>query len=92
MRLVGRAKLVSLAQRDERTAKWISSWVAEFRDANWKRPTDVTGQFPTVRLGNDGTFLFIVPRHKVGIHVLITFAQGIALIIAIRVLDTANGH
>ena len=92
MRLIGLAKLAPLTQRDHNAARWVTSWIAELRDAHWKRPNDVAGQFPKARQQNDGTFLFPVPRREVEIHVLIAFAQGIALIVAVRVLDAANGH
>lgn len=86
MRLIGRAKLVALGEQDRDTAKWVANWVAELRDAHWKRPADVIAQFPKVRQQKNGTFLFPVPKCQVGIHVLIAFSLGVALIIAIRIL------
>jgi mRNA interferase HigB len=90
VRLIGRAKLVPLSQQDRDTAKWVASWIAEVRDAHWKRPADVAAQFPKVCQQEDGTFLFPVPRRHVGIHVLIVFSRGVALIVAIRVIEAAN--
>jgi len=92
VRLIGREKLVPLGEQDRNTAKWVASWIAEIRDAHWKRPADVAGQFPKARQQNDGTFLFPVPQRQIGIHVLMAFSQGVALIIAIRVFEVANGH
>ena len=92
MRLIGRAKLVPLSQQDRDTARWVASWIAELRDAHWKRPADVAGQFPRARQQHDGTFLFPVPQRQVGIHVLVAFSQGVALIVAIKVFEAANGH
>jgi mRNA-degrading endonuclease HigB of HigAB toxin-antitoxin module len=92
VRLIGRAKLVPLSEQDRDTAKWVASWIAELRDAHWKRPSDVALQFPKACQRNDGTFIFPVPRRPVGIHVLIAFSRGVALIIAIRDIEAANGH
>lgn len=84
MRLVGREKLVTLTERNKKAAKWVTSWMAELRDAHWKRPSDVMGQFPNVRCQNDGGFVFPVPHCEIGIHVLIAFAPGVVLIAAIE--------
>lgn len=91
MRLIGRAKLLALGQ-DHETAKWVASWIAELRGAHWKRPADVAGQFPKVWQQKDGTFLFPVPQRQVGIHVLVAFSQGVALIVAIKAFEIANEH
>jgi hypothetical protein len=92
VRLIGRAKLASLSERDGETAKWIAGWIGELRVASWKRPTDVRGQFPRAFQRSDGTFLFPVLQHQVGIDVLIDFSQSVALIVAIKILEDANGH
>jgi mRNA-degrading endonuclease HigB of HigAB toxin-antitoxin module len=92
VRLIGRAKLMALSRHDRDTAKWIASWIAELRDAHWKRPTDVSRQFPKACQQNDGTFLFPVPQRQLGIHVLIAFSQDVALIVAIRVFEIVHEH
>ena len=92
MRLIGRAKLASLGERDGETARWVAGWIAELRDANWKRPADIGGRFPTASQQSDGTFLFPVPQRQVGVRVLIAFPQSIVLIVAIRILEAANGR
>ena len=91
MRLIGRAKLASLSERNRETARWVAGWIAELRDANWKRPADIGGPFPRAAQQNDGTFLFPVPQCQVGVHVLIAFSQSIVLIVAVRVLEASNG-
>lgn len=92
MRLIGRHKLLSLPTGDPDTTTWVTNWVAELRDAHWKRPADVQGQFPKAQIQDDGAFVFPVPRIHVGIRVMITFPHGVALIVAINVLEAANGH
>ena len=92
MRLIGREKLMTLGEQDRDTAKWVVSWIAELRDAHWKRPADVTGQFPRARQQDDGSFVFPVPRRQVGINVLMAFSRGLALVLAIKGLKATNGH
>lgn len=92
MRLIGRVRLASLAKEDADTARWVASWMVELQDANWKRSSDILGHFPKVIQKNNGTFVFPVSHHKIGIHVLITFPQSLVLIVAIRVLEVTNGH
>jgi mRNA-degrading endonuclease HigB of HigAB toxin-antitoxin module len=89
VRLIGRAKLVPL-KKDPHTAKWVVSWIAEVRDAQWKRPADVAKQFPSVLHDPDGTFLFLMPQRSIGVRVLVAFAGGVALVVAVRVLEVAN--
>lgn len=91
MRLIGRAKLVPL-ERDRDTAKWAVNWVAEVRDAQWKRPADVAKQFPNVVYDSDGTFLFRVPQRSIGVRVLVAFTEGVALVVAVRVFEVANEY
>lgn len=67
-------------------AKWVPGWVAELRDAHWKRPSDVVGQFPKARQENDGTFLFPIAGRPAGIHALIVFPRGLVLILSVKVL------
>ena len=90
MRLIGREKLVALRKKDRDTGKWVLIWVVELQNAHWKRPADVAAQFPRVRHQNDGTFLFPVPQQQIGIHVLMTFAQGLALILAVKELNALH--
>jgi mRNA-degrading endonuclease HigB of HigAB toxin-antitoxin module len=92
VRLIGRTRLAPLGEEGRDTAIWVASWMAELRDADWKHPADISGQFPKAIQHIDGTFLFPVPNLRIGIHVLITFSQNLALIIAIRVLEVANGR
>lgn len=92
MRLIGRAKLASLSERDRETAKWVASWIAELREANWRRPADVGRRFPKASEQNDGTILFPVPKHRVGIQVLIGFSYNVVLITSVKDVESANGN
>jgi len=91
VRLIGRAKLIPL-RKDRETAKWVVSWAAEVRDAQWKRPDDIARQFPSVLHDTDGTFLFRVPERPIGVRVLVAFTEGVALVVAVRVFEVANEY
>lgn len=90
--MIGRAKLAALGEQDREIARWIANWVAELRDAHWKRPADIAGHFPKARLQSDGTFLFPIADREFEIHVMIAFPRGIALILSIKLFDVANGN
>ena len=83
---------MAFSEQDRDTAKWVMSWIAELRDAHWKRATDVTGQFPKALQQKDGTFLFPVPQRPIGVHVLIAFSRGLVLVLAIKGLKATNGR
>lgn len=92
MRVIGRAKLASLVEKDRQIGTWVASWLAELRDANWRRPTDVGARFPNASRQNDGTILFPIPNSGVWIQVLIAFPHGVVLVTSIKVLEAANGN
>jgi mRNA-degrading endonuclease HigB of HigAB toxin-antitoxin module len=88
--LIGRHKLTPLKNDGPVVRKWLANWVAEVTDAHWKRPSDVTSQFPTARLYQDGSFLFPITNHEAGIRLLISYSQNVALITALQTSKTAN--
>lgn len=92
MRLIGRAKLEALAERDREAAKWVANWVTELREANWMRAADVGKRFPKALQQADGTILFPVPRQGLGIQVLMAFPEKVALITRVKSLDVENGN
>lgn len=90
MRLVGRGKLLTLSKHNEVAAQWVSNWIAAIGDAHWKRPADVVKQFPRAIQQDEKTFLFPVGPRLAEVHLLITFAYGVALVTTIRMLNAAN--
>lgn len=92
MRLIGRHNLSPLWQEEESIRKWLTNWAAEICDAHWKRPSDVTNQFPKVRQGPGGCFLFPIAKHPAVIRVLICFPQGVVLITELRASEATDGH
>ncbi|WP_083394758.1 type II toxin-antitoxin system HigB family toxin [Marinobacter sp. AC-23] len=84
MRLIGRGKLQCLSRTDESARTWICAWVAELTDANWKRPADVSQQFPNARQSQPGSFIFPISNCNKEVSLQIAFQQGIAVITGLQ--------
>ncbi|HCP54674.1 MAG: hypothetical protein CMK72_18425 [Pseudomonadaceae bacterium] len=82
MRLLGRDQLLPLKGKSEQIDKWISSWVSEIANANWKSPDELIEQYPSVQKLEEGHFSFCVSSSHHFIGLKIAFAQGIAIITA----------
>lgn len=80
MRLIGRGKLLSLLTSKPEEKKWVANWVNEIEYAQWKKPQEVFQQFPRAYSNTIDSFTFPLPCQKKGIHVLIAFKTGTALI------------
>ena len=84
MRLVGREKLQPFLRSDETVRTWLCAWVSELRTANWKQPSDVSGQFPNARQADSGHFIFPIVDCEKKVYVQIAFQQGVAVITGLR--------
>lgn len=84
MRLIGREKLQRLLRTDETARTWVFVWVAELADANWKKPADVSHQFPNARQSDPGRFIFPISDCNKEICLQIAFQQGIAVITGLQ--------
>lgn len=80
MRLIGREKLSRLRGKGAEVETWVRSWVAEVTDAHWRKPDDVTRQFPNARHHGKGCFWFPIGSCQLAIQLQIAFAQDVALI------------
>ena len=67
MRLIGREKLLHLGENEEAT-KWLRHWIAEVRDANWKRAGDVCAQFPNAQLKGGNSIMFTNRKSNLAIE------------------------
>ena len=92
MRLIGRDRLKDLQSSDEQAKKWLLNWVTEVINAQWKHTSDVSSQFPSMRIGSDGHFTFPIANCKWAICLLIAFPQGIALITDLKAKDDIYGN
>ncbi len=91
MRLIGREKLLRLRDKGAEAERWVRSWVAEVAEAHWRKPDDVTSQFPNARQRSEGYFVFPVGQCGVAILLHIAFPQGIALISDLDSNDVTYG-
>jgi len=89
MRLIGREKLKRVSDEVDR---WICSWCAEVAQAHWRRPEDLTEQFPNARTRPEGDFLFPIGRSGYSLLLQVAFAQGVALITDMYKIDIPNGR
>jgi len=92
MRLIGRDRLRDLQSSDEQVKKWLLNWVAEVINAQWKHHSDVVSQFPNIRKGSDGHFIFPIGNCNWAVCLLIAFPQGIALITDLEAKDGIHGN
>lgn len=89
VRLIGRDKLQQIGGEVDR---WLRGWCAEVVHAHWRRPEDVTGQFPNVRVRPEGDFLFPIGATGYSVRLQIAFPQGIALILDMKTNDFRDGR
>jgi len=88
MRLIGRDKL-RRASAD--VNRWLRNWCAEVVHAYWRRPEDITDQFPNACMRSDGDFLFPVGASGYSVRVQIAFPQNIVLVLEMNKADILYG-
>ena len=81
MRLIGRDKLAQIGGEVDR---WLRNWCAEVVRAHWRRPEDVTSQFPNASVRPEGDFFFPVGASGYSVQLQIAFPQGVALILDMK--------
>ncbi|WP_312316187.1 hypothetical protein [Stenotrophomonas sp.] len=89
MKLIGRDKL---KRGHEDVDRWLRSWCSEVAHAHWRRPEDVTEQFPNATTNASGDFLFPMGASGYWLRLQIAFAQGIALILEMNNIDKPHGR
>lgn len=88
MRLIGRDKLKRASADVDR---WLRNWCAEVVHAYWRRPEDISDQFPNACVRPDGDCLFPVGASGYAVRVQIAFPQNVALILEMNKTDTPYG-
>lgn len=89
MRLIGRDKLGRVSGDVDR---WLRIWCAEVAHAHWRRPQDLTDQFPNVEAHPGGDFLFPIGASGYWVRIQVAFAQGVAVILEINKIDANYGR
>ncbi|MFT4180104.1 MAG: type II toxin-antitoxin system HigB family toxin [Thermomonas sp.] len=89
MKLIGRDKLKRVGDDVDR---WLRSWCAEVAHAHWRRPEDLTDQFPNAQTSPEGDFAFPIGTSGYWVRLQVAFAQGVALILEMNKIDTSYGR
>lgn len=89
MKLIGRDKL---KRGTEDVDRWLRSWCSEVAQAQWRRPEDVTEQFPKVQTRAGGDFLFPIGTSGYWLRLQVAFAQGVALILEMNNIENPYGR
>jgi mRNA interferase HigB len=89
MKLIGRDKL---KRGTEDVDRWLRGWCSEVARAHWRRPEDVTEQFPNAKSRPDGDFLFPIGTSGYRLRLQVAFAQGVALILEMNNIDNPYGR
>lgn len=88
MRLIGRDKLKRMGGDVDR---WLRSWCSEVVHAHWRRPEDITEQYPNAQVRAEGDILFPIGASGYSVRLQVAFAQGVALILEMNKIDTPYG-
>lgn len=91
MRLIGRSILQRTLELHPSARPWVTSWVAEVTDAQWKQPADVREQFPRARERPFGAFAFPVADTGKALVLAIAYPAGVAVIEALISRDDPYG-
>lgn len=81
MRLIGKERLGVIRSIDMSIDTWISAWVAELSNANWKSDMDLLSAFPRAKYIDDNSYMFpVFGSEDTNIKVTFCFNGGIAVI------------
>lgn len=89
MKLIGRDKLKHVGGEVDR---WLRSWCAEVTQAHWRRPEDITDQFPNAQTRPGDDFSFPIGTSGYWVRLQVAFAQGVALILEMNKFNTPYGR
>lgn len=89
MKLIGRDKL---KRGTEDVDRWLCGWCSEVAYAHWRRPEDVTEQFPNALRRPCGDFIFPIGTSGYWLRLQVAFAQGVALILEMNDIDNHYGR
>lgn len=81
MKLLGRAGLYELRGKNDLTDRWLTTWAAEICTSHWKQASDLTNQFPRAKEISHGCFAFPIAESEFEVNVMVSFTQGIAVVI-----------
>lgn len=81
MRLIGKERLGAIRSVDIAIDTWISAWVAELSNANWRSEVELISAFPRVKHVESTSYMFpVFGNDAINIKVTFCFNGGIAVI------------
>lgn len=81
MRLIGKERLGVIRSIDVSIDKWISAWVAELSNANWRSDMELMNAFPRAKCIDGDSYAFpVFGNEEINIKVTFCFNGGIAVI------------
>ncbi|GLR03488.1 hypothetical protein GCM10007906_10750 [Vibrio hyugaensis] len=81
MRLIGLERLGGIISVDSDTNIWVSAWVAEVSNANWRSGIELVDAFPRVKCLDETSYEFpVCGSDNLNIKVTFCFNRGIAVI------------
>ncbi|EOA3783345.1 type II toxin-antitoxin system HigB family toxin [Vibrio vulnificus] len=81
MRLIGKERLDAIISVDAEIDTWISAWVAELSNANWRSAVELVDAFPRAGLVEGASYAFpVLGNEEINIKVTFNFNAGIAVI------------
>lgn len=76
--------------RDSQTDRWLLSWTAEVRSANWKSADQLLKQFPLARMAERDSFVFPINGSNRGLKLRVTFPLGLAVVFDLEIASDTN--
>ncbi|TVQ21322.1 MAG: type II toxin-antitoxin system HigB family toxin [Spirochaetaceae bacterium] len=80
MTVVGRDKLVRFMERHAKARPALNTWLAEARDASWRRPVDIKTRYPSADILPDDRVIFNIKGNHYRLVVRIRYRNGILYI------------
>ncbi len=81
MRLIGKERLGVIRSVDVSIDTWISAWIAELSNANWRSEMELIAAFPRAKYIDSNSYAFpVLGNEEINIKVTFCFNGGIAVI------------
>ena len=81
MRLVGRNKLEQFKRKHADVRAWISAWVAEVEDAEWRSPQDIKDRYASASVINRTVIIFNVKGNSYRLEVHVSYEAQVVVVI-----------
>ncbi|MEW5976035.1 MAG: type II toxin-antitoxin system HigB family toxin [Acidobacteriota bacterium] len=80
MIILGRDKLYQFGQAHADARNWISSWIAEVEDANWRTPQDIKRRYSSASFLPENRVIINVKGNSYRLEVQVAFKTGTVVV------------